>query len=285
MKVTTQNELDAALAKPGYAEISIDSPRGVWLTISANEGKYVGAYGSATVRAYGSATVRAYGSATVEAYDSATVEAYDSATVRAYGSATVEAYDSATVEAYDSATVEAYGSATVEAYGSATVRAYGSATVRATPYVAVHLFSARVTHEGGVIIDVASIDRSDWSAWAAFHGVEILGAKKSEDDELVVFKAVDDDLKSGRGFKYPIGETVTDPDWKAGDFCGNGLHFSPHPHQARQYFRSATRFLKVAVKVSELTIIAGNGGDVPKLKAKSARVLAEVDIDGKEVTR
>ena len=56
--VTTQAELDAALAKR-VSTIIIDSPRGVWLTISDS----------------GSATVRASGSATVEAWDSATVRA------------------------------------------------------------------------------------------------------------------------------------------------------------------------------------------------------------------
>ena len=78
--VKTQQELDAALAD-GKAVIIIDSPRGVWLTVS--DSATVGASGSATVRASGSATVRAWGSATVEASGSATVEASDSATVRA----------------------------------------------------------------------------------------------------------------------------------------------------------------------------------------------------------
>ncbi len=104
-RVTTQEDLDSALADRSVTEILIDSPRGVWLTVTASGS----AYGllSATVRASGSATVRAYDSATVRAYDSATVEAYDSATVRAYGSATVRAYDSAKVTAYGSATIEA----------------------------------------------------------------------------------------------------------------------------------------------------------------------------------
>ena len=81
--VTTQAELDAALADKAVTWIEIRSPRGVWLDVVS--------YGSATVTAYGSATVTAYDSAPVTAYGSATVRAYDSATVRAYGSATVTA--------------------------------------------------------------------------------------------------------------------------------------------------------------------------------------------------
>lgn len=174
--------------------------------------------------------------------------------------------------------ISSSGSATVSASGSATVRAYDSATVRAGSYVAVHLHSAQVTVEGGVVIDVTKLDRSETSTWADYHGATIT------DGEVVVYKAVDSELKSGRGFAYPIGESVEDPDWRAGDFCGNGLHFSPHPHQAAAYFPGATRFLECAVSVAEVSIIDGNGHDTPKLKAKSARVIREVTIDGLAVS-
>jgi hypothetical protein len=286
MKVTTQAELDKALAVDGYTEIDICSPSGVWLAISDNNGKHVGAsgsatvtaYGSATVRAYDSASVRAYGSATVTAYNSATVTAFDSATVTASGSASVTAFDSASVTAYGSATVRAYGSATVRAYGSATVTAYNSASVTASQYVAVHLHSKRVTINGGVVIDITNLDRTQIETWADYHGAEII------DGEVIVHKAVDTNLKSHRGFAYPIGETVECPDWEAGDFCGNGLHLSPRPHHALTYFEEATRFLRCAVPLGELTIIDGNSSGTPKLKARVVRVLAEVDIDGNLIT-
>ena len=274
MIVKTQKELDAALAA-GADRIVINSPHGVWLSVEAS--------GSATVEAYDSATVEAYDSATVEAYGSATVRAYGSATVEAYDSATVRASDSATVEAYGSATVEAYDSATVKAYDSATVKAYDSATVRATPYVAVHLFSARVTHEGGVIIDVSALDRSDWSTWAHYWGVDVTTARDAARTELIVYKAVDADLKSGHGFAYPVGETVTAPVWEPGDFCGNGLHLSPRPYQARSYFTGAVRFLECAVNVEDVSILDGNGAGVPKLKARRVRVIREVNIDGEAI--
>jgi hypothetical protein len=57
--VTTQAELDAALADRAVDWVEIRSPYGVWLEVTAS--------GSATVTAYGSATVTAYGSATVKA--------------------------------------------------------------------------------------------------------------------------------------------------------------------------------------------------------------------------
>ena len=77
--VTTQAELDAALREHGddaSTTIIIDSPRGVWVTISDTGKATVSAWGSATVEARGSATVRAWDSATVRAWDSATVEAF-----------------------------------------------------------------------------------------------------------------------------------------------------------------------------------------------------------------
>ena len=194
---------------------------------------------------------------------------------------TVEAYGSSTVKASGSSMVEASGSSTVRAYDSSTVEAYGSSTVWATPCVAVHLFSASATISGGVIIDVAGIDRTDGATWASYHGVAVsMHTADDGSDELIVYKAVDDDLKSGRGFTYPIGETVEDVHWKAGDFCRGGLHFSPHPHQAKNYFSGATRFLECAVSVAEISIIGGNRQGTPKLKAKRARVLREVTIGG-----
>ena len=70
IRVNTQQELDETISRKdlnyhGF-EIIIDSPRGVWVTISDSKGLDVRAFGSASVEACGSATVRASGSATVE---------------------------------------------------------------------------------------------------------------------------------------------------------------------------------------------------------------------------
>jgi hypothetical protein len=301
-KVTTQSELDAAL-KAGEEHIIIDSPRGVrleltstgeaWVeargsaSVRAYDSASVRAYGSASVRAYDSASVRAYdsasvsasGSASVRAYDSASVSAYDSASVRASGSASVSAYDSASVRAYDSASVSAYGSASVSASGSASVRAYGSASVRASRFVAVHLHSASARITGGIIIDVTKLDLDSHGDWAEYHGVET-----TEDGDLIVYKAVGDDLKSGYGFQYPIGETVAAPDWNPVAVCGYGLHFSPSPAQAQHYNSEATRFLRCAVAPADAVVLDGSATwSTPKLKARAAKVVCEVDVHGNEL--
>ena len=206
--------------------------------------------------------------------------AWGSARVEARGSARVEAWDSSSVVARGSATVEAYGSATVVAWDSARVEAWDSARVEASPYVAVYLHSARATVTGGVIIDITALDLTGLTDWAEYHGVEVV------DGEVIVYKAVDADLRSERDFAYPIGETVTCPDWDPAPVCGGGLHFSPRPAQAREYYRAAARFLRCAVPVDDLTIIDGDATHMtPKLKARTVRVLCEVDVHGHEINK
>ena len=264
IKVQSQGELDAALerAKSEYLTIIVDSPKGVWLRLSA----------------FGSATVEAFGSATVEAFDSATVRASGSATVEASGSATVEAFDSATVEAFGSATVRASGSATVEAFDSATVEAFGSATVEASAYVAVHLFSAYASVEGGVVIDVAALDKTNPKIWCEYTGthVDVNGLAH-------LYKAVDDSFNAGHNYKltnYTPGTVVTAADWEPGNSCGNGLHVCPRPQKAKDHFMEATKFVEVTVPVDEIFPI-----DWTKVKAQTVTCLREVTIDGDEVSR
>ena len=201
--VKTQQELEAALAD-GKADIIIDSPRGVWLTVS------------------------------------------DSATVRAWG--------------------------------SATVGASGSATVRAGRYVAVHLHSQSVMLSGGVVIDMTALDRSDPATWCDLNGIDV-----TEDGRALVYKAVDADLTAGHGHTltaYPIGETVTAPDWSKRAGCGRGLHFGRSPMAAAGYHRGDTgpRYLACEVDLTEVVVLDD------KIKARSCLVLREVDRHGREIT-
>lgn len=164
------------------------------------------------------------------------------------------------------------GSASVEACGSASVSACDSATVRAGKYVAIHLHSQRVTHTGGVIIDMTNVDPTRTADWINLAGATVT------DGKIRVFKAVNDTLESAQHFAYPIGEHVADTKWHDDHDCGNGLHFSPSPAQARDHFRAATRFLACDVLLSEVRCI-----DATKLKAPQAWVISEVDIHGHEL--
>ncbi|MDI9627171.1 MAG: hypothetical protein QM286_01270, partial [Acidobacteriota bacterium] len=196
--------------------------------------------------------------------------------VQASDSATVAAYGSATVAAYGSATVEAYGSATVEAHGSATVQAHDSATVRASAWVAIHLHSAHATVAGRHIIDVTGLDLQDPATWCAYHGVQV-----DDDGRARLYKAVDDNLAAGHAWQpttYPVGQTVTAPDWRDDNSCGHGLHVCPRPAQARDHYHEATRYLEVAVPVDQLRPI-----DDSKAKAPEVYVVREVDLSGRPV--
>ena len=249
--VKTQAELDAALARDDIDDnthkIIIDSPAGVWITIGDDHGQDVRASGSATVRASHSATVRASGSATVRASGSATVQAWGSATVQASGSATVQAWDSATVQAWDSATVEA------------------------TPYVAVHLFSARATVTGGVVIDIASLDQNNPRTWCELHGVTI-----DDDGNAHLYKAVDDSLTAGHSWTpttYAIGSDPRCDEWLDNNNCGGGLHVCPTAWQALDHYAEATRYLETAAPLDSIRPI-----DATKCKAPTVHVLREVDL-------
>ena len=166
-------------------------------------------------------------------------------------------------------------SSSVVALGSSRVVAWDSSSVVAGDYVAVHLHSARATIDGGVLIDVTALDESDPIQWASYHGAKV------SDGSLVLYKAVDADLKSERGFLYPIGETVEAADWRADNACCGGLHLSPSPSCAQAYYPSASRFLRCEVDPQDVRPIPGG---VAKAKARRVRVVAEVDIHGDEVT-
>ena len=211
----------------------------------------------------------------VRASGTATVRASGTATVRASGTATVSAFGTATVWAYDSATVWAYDSATVSASDSATVRASDSATVSAAKCVAVHQHSRHAAITGGhliVVPDIATVDD-----WFDYHGVN------ATDGHVVLYKAVDDQLRSGRGMPYPLGEVVEAPDWSPVDECGGGLHLCATAHHATAYFPSASRWLACRVAVADLVVITDGNGQSDTVKARRVEVLHEVDIHGRPV--
>jgi len=288
MIVRNQTDLDKALSKKGpditinSPDITIDSPAGVWLTIDAWESSRVVARGSSCVVAWESSRVVARESSRVVAresshvvaWESSRVVARESSRVEAWGSSHVVAWESSRVEARESSRVEAWGSSHVEARGSSHVEAWDSSHVEArdsshvdaAKYVAVHLYSQSVTLSGGVVIDMASVDPTDFDTWCDLTGVT------PRRGWITVYKAVDTNLLSGQGFQYPIGATVTDPKWQDNHKCGGGLHFSPTPNATREYFPEAARFLECRVRVGDVRCI-----DSSKIKAVSAKVIREVD--------
>ena len=106
--------------------------------------------------------------------------------------------------------------------------------------------------------------------WCSYYGIPV------DEGTIVVYKAVDQDLKSGwKDTQYPIGGTVTADDYQETHRCGNGLHFGPTTRRAASNSAGAVaRFLACRVRVGEAVAV----GD--KIKARSCEVLYEVDSDG-----
>jgi hypothetical protein len=94
---------------------------------------------------------------------------------------------------------------------------------------------------------------------------------------VTMFKAVGDDLMSAHGAYYRIGTTVTARDYQPTLACGAGLHFSPTVAGARTYDTRASRFLACAVDRETMIHLED------KVKARTCRVLYEVDADGNRI--
>jgi len=115
-------------------------------------------------------------------------------------------------------------------------------------------------------------NRAGRIAWLEGLGLTVTGS------EAVMFKGVHDDLRSWHGTAYVPGTTVTAEDYEPVLSCGAGLHFSPSPRATLDYDPDATRFLACAVDLATLLTLDD------KAKAKSCRVLYEVDIEGEPLT-
>ena len=158
------------------------------------------------------------------------------------------------------------------------VQAWGSSTVEAAPYVAVHLFSARATVTGGVVIDIASLNQNDPRTWCELHGVTI-----DDDGNAHLYKAVDDNLTAGHLWTpttYAIGSDPRCNEWLNSNSCGFGLHICPTAWQARDHYSAATRYLEVTAPLDSIRPI-----DATKCKAPTVHVLREVDLNMRPVVQ
>lgn len=151
-----------------------------------------------------------------------------------------------TIKDLGSSRAELWGSSRAELRGSSSAHAYAKSKVKASPLCAVFLHESTVDISGGVVIDHSSIGDMDGSAWCEYHGVKVSRGIAT------VYKAVNDQWTTSRGFDYSPGSKPSCDDFRADNACGGGLHFGPTPLHAKAYFKNATKFVAVGVKVSEL---------------------------------
>jgi len=194
----------------------------------------------------------------------------ESATLWDQASATLWGQASATLWDQASATLGDQASATLRDHASATLRDHASATLG--PCAVAWLRSPHATAKGGTVITPPATAEE----WVQRAGLDVV------DGTVTLFKAVDDDFVSSRGFKYQPGTTPEAHDFDAEIECGAGLHFAASPTECLSFHRGP-RFVGCPVAVGE--IVVHQWGRFPwKVKApRCAGPVWECDKDGNPV--
>ena len=173
--------------------------------------------------------------------------------------------------------VEARGSSHVEAWGSSHVVARESSHVVASKFSSISIQSDKSICTGGIQIKIPSIFTPQ--VWCDYNGVE------ATDGVVVLYKALDDNYKSGYGAKYKPDTIPIAPDWDGGvKECGGGYHFCSSPRIAKKRFHEkATKFMACPVALADCaTITNPQYRDTIKARGCCAPIW-EVDIDGNKI--
>ena len=204
----------------------------------------------------------------IEAWDSSQprIEAWDSSQPRivARGSSQprIVAGDSSQprIEAWDSSQISTAGRVAIRAHGPrVTIAAEQIDQITGTPAHVIHRQPLRTSE-----------------AWCEAYELTPV------DGIVVLYKAVGEDYRSAHGVAYTPGSTPTASDWDGGRAeCGGGLHFSPRPSFAREFFREAPRFVACPVRLTDIR--PPDARDVYPQKVKAAGCagpVREVTIEG-----
>jgi hypothetical protein len=160
------------------------------------------------------------------------------------------------------------------AWGYVQLSVFGHVTAKVTAKVAVLIEGIGAKITGG---KKTIIKKSTAKEWCDYYGLPI---KKGV---VVLFKALDDNYKSGHGFLYKPGTVPIAPDWDGGkEECGGGLHFSPHPIMTQEFMPKAKRYMACPVKLSDI-VVHPNGSYPQKIKSKGCcGPIWEVDLYGEK---
>ena len=287
IEVKTQKQLDVALKKTNNGaddEIHIVGGEGLVIGDSAQISSVSGSAQISSV--YGSAQISyVYDSAQISSvYGSAQISCVcGSAQIRSVcGSAQISSVcDSAQISyVCDSAQISyVCGSAQIRyVSGNATVHVHSNnvtGTAEESAVIRVHCTKTKI--KGGTQLKAAEPKPATMTEAIKRWGMKPVRGK------ITLFKAVCKDLKSERGFHYPIGETVSATDWHDRAECGGGLHLSPTVMDARRCFEASTRWLEVEVAVKDLALCSVHESVPDKCKARKLKVVREVDRWGKPV--
>ena len=259
--VKTQVELEAAI-KAGNIAVCVEGEFN--LSISGTDAPHIILHAKASLYlvARGSSQPR------VEARESSQprVEAWGSSQPRvvAWGSSQPR------VEARESSQPR------VVAWGYVQLSIFGKVAVTASKLVAILAHGIGAKIKGGHTTKV-KIDTP--RAWCDYYGVAVARGV------AILFKAVREDYHSPHGADYSPGGMPIASDWDGGKKeCGGGLHFSPSPKMALEFFEDAKKFIACPVAIKDMRAPQPSDDYPQKIKAKGCcGPTSEVNDDGEAV--
>src|SRR6478752_5603095 len=163
-----------------------------------------------------------------------------------------------------------------ESRGYSRICLRGSAKATADKCVSVLLIGDKPQVIGGGFVQRVVVNTAQ--AWCDYYGVAI------ETEHAILFKSLDANfVAKWRGFRYEPGTAPECDDWDPKRECGGGLHFSPTPRHALEFYDSPGRRF-VACRVALSDIVVHPDGEYPhKCKAPRVAEIWEVDINGRRI--
>src|SRR6185503_1396486 len=139
----------------------------------------------------------------------------------------------------------------VVAWGICQLAIRGAVKVIAAATVAIVILGGKPTIEGGGFIQRRDI--STPQAGCDDYGLPVVGGA------VVLFKSVrgSNYRTTGRNWEYQPGSQPEASDWDGGAReCGNGLHFSPSPGHALEFYQSSepVKFIACPVLLAEMAV-------------------------------
>ena len=267
IKITTQAELDAL--PDSFSEYTIISIRAK-VRIIIN-------------KARGNSSVVARGNSSVVAWENSSVVAWGNSSVVAWGNSSVEAWENSSVEARGNSSVVAWGNSSVVARGNVACWLYHYANAVLNGWSVAFKLSV------SAIVEIKSTnavvqDRSDGKRepYLEREGVEEL------DGLVTLFKKVSADYKTQENTdnetKWPIGATVTHPNWEPNKSeCGAGkFHACSRPYFCDEFRNEkGDRYIAIQIKVADLYEWPGEQSYPHKIAFREGLVIGECDRFGK----
>jgi len=196
--------------------------------------------------------------------------------VEARGQSHVVAWGQSHVEAWEQSHVEAWGQSHVVAWGQSHVEAWGQSHVEAWEQSSCSKYSEFADAHGNVL-DFTKYPKTV-EEWLEKYKVQIV------DDYCLLYKGTNKEYQTQRGTSWRVGEDTTALDWEDREDieCGYGLHFCHHPICCEQ-FTDVKHYLACQIKVSDIRIYKDQPQHPDKIRAKSCKVLYEVDRWGEKI--